>query len=79
MAVKTPETNTSPTTVSFDVGDVVPIPRLPDAGIYTNCVEAIPSELVPILLAKVGYTGDVIISCCWTLKALTPSSLEPSP
>ena len=72
MAVRTPETNTSPTTVSFDVGVVVPIPRLPDAGTYATCVTAIPRELTLVLLANVGYTGDVVISCCWTLKALTP-------
>ena len=30
VAVTTPETNTSPTTVSFDVGFVVPTPTLPE-------------------------------------------------
>ena len=72
MAVRTPETNTSPTTVSFDVGVVVPIPRLPDAGMYATCVEEIPSEVEPTPFANVGYTGDAVRSSCWTLRALTP-------
>ena len=60
MAVITPETNTSPATCNLLVGFVVPIPRLPDAGMKTKAlgpVVAIPTEVTPVLFANVKNTG----------------------
>ena len=37
---------TSPLTSSFDVGVMVPIPRLPDAGLNTNPPIVTPSPVV---------------------------------
>ena len=59
-AVTTPLTNTSPRTSSFDVGFVVPMPRLPVEGIEDitlSPVVTIPSEVTPTLFAKVKNTG----------------------
>ena len=52
MAVKnptvvTPETYASPWTCSFEVGFVVPIPRLPLEGLYTNSVVAPKPVVLP--------------------------------
>ena len=79
VAVTTPVNKPSPTTWSFDVGFVVPKPRLPDAGTNTNFVVDIPTLLTPTLEANVGNTGDELMSWLITLNAFTPCKLEPSP
>ena len=43
----TPEIDTSPWTCSFTVGFVVPIPRLPLEGLYTNSVVAPKPVVLP--------------------------------
>ena len=43
----TPDIDTSPSTWSFEVGFVVPIPKLPLEGLYTNNVVAPKPVVLP--------------------------------
>jgi hypothetical protein len=80
VAVITPETNTSPVIVSFDVGFVVPIPTLPLEGIKTKV------ELMPIEVLAPEETDENPINCGLVVLMgvdivllRIPVKLEPSP
>ena len=59
-AVMIPVKIALPTTFNLAVGFVEPIPRFPEVGMNPISVSAMPIEVTPMLLAKVGYTGDAV-------------------
>ena len=72
MAVTTPETKTSPLTVSFDVAFVVPIPKVLFVESYTNWSEdMIATSVVPALTCIPRYFNPLIVSSA-TLNPVTP-------